>query len=132
MNSLFYNNISIIMPKITPVKYISDTISKFSFIFLFVLNSNNIPNPLPGSNPAIKWPIVINFDKYNSVIITLLAQFGINPIRLAIKYVNIFLCRSIFDKLFSPILNISMFINRLAINIKIKIFIWRMVLLKMV
>ena len=63
----------------------------FSFIFLFVLNNSKIPNPLPGNSPENNCPIVINLDRYNSVIITLLAQFGIRPIRLAKKYVKMFL-----------------------------------------
>ena len=83
--NITYINKSIIIPTNTPTKYIIDSIFKFSFISLFVLNNNNIPNPLPVNNPAIKLPKVIILDKYNSVIMTLLAQLGINPIKLAIK-----------------------------------------------
>ena len=88
----------------------------FSFKFLLVLNSNKIPNPLPVNKPDIKFPTVIKSDKYNSVIITLLAQFGINPIKLAKKYVNIFLFFNISDKLSSPILNITKLITSLLLK----------------
>ena len=82
---IFYIIKSAIIPIITPIKYSIDSINRFSFIFLFVLNNSRIPRPLPGKSPDNRWPIVISLDKYNSVMITLLAQLGINPIRLAKK-----------------------------------------------
>ena len=48
-------------------------------MFLFDLNSTNIPIPEPTRSPAIIEPKLIKFDKYNSVIITEPAQFGISP-----------------------------------------------------
>ena len=48
-------------------------------MFLFDLNSTNIPIPEPTRSPAIIEPKLIRFDKYNSVIITEPAQFGISP-----------------------------------------------------
>ena len=87
------NKILIIVNNIEPTKIIIniiDIINKFSLIFLFVLNSNNIPIPEPVNKPPSKLPKVIKLDKYNSVKTTLPAQFGIKPIKLAIKYVNIF------------------------------------------
>ena len=80
---------------------------RFSFMFLLVLNNNKIPKPLPVNKPDNKLPILISFDRYNSVIITLPAQLGIKPIKLAIKYVKKFLCNNTLPKFFSPILNIS-------------------------
>ena len=56
-----------------------------------LLNNSSNPNPLPVNKPEKRVPIEIRLDKYNSVIITLLAQLGIKPIKLAIKYVIIFL-----------------------------------------
>ena len=58
----------------------------FSFKFLFVLNNTRIPSPLPVKTPAIIFPKLIMSFKYHSVMITLLAQLGIRPIRLLIKY----------------------------------------------
>ena len=49
-------------------------------MFLFDLNSTNIPIPEPTRSPAIIEPKLIRFDKYNSVIITEPAQFGISQI----------------------------------------------------
>ena len=54
-------------------------------MFLFVLKSNNIPRPLPVNKPERSAPIDMKFDKYSSVIITLLAQLGISPIKEAAK-----------------------------------------------
>ena len=51
----------------------------FSLIFLFDLNNTKIPIPEPTNKPAIIEPKVIKLFKYNSVIITEPAQFGINP-----------------------------------------------------
>ena len=76
---------STIIPIITPTKYIIDNIVKFSFKFLLVLKSNKIPKPLPVNKPDNIVPKLIKFDKYNSVIITLPAQLGINPIKLEMK-----------------------------------------------
>ena len=59
-----------------------DKIAIFSFIFLLDRNNNKIPNPLPVSKPENNTPREIKWDKYNSVIITLLKQFGISPMKL--------------------------------------------------
>ena len=56
---------------------------------------------------------MIIFDKYNSVIITLPAQFGINPIKLDIKYVNKLLFSKRLETLSSPTLNIIKLITTL-------------------
>ena len=74
-----YNIKSIINPDIIPIKYNSPAIVKFCFICLFDLNNTKIPIPEPTNNPAIIEPRLIKFDKYNSVIITEPAQFGIKP-----------------------------------------------------
>ena len=52
----------------------------FSFFCLFCLNSINNPTPEPANKPEIQLPKGIRFWIYNSVIMTLDAQFGINPI----------------------------------------------------
>ena len=91
-------------------------------MFLFVLNNSKMPNPLPVNNPANIVPRVISLAKYNSVIITLPAQFGIKPIRLDAKYVNILLLKSILDNVSSPTLYIIIFINKLAIRTNNPIF----------
>ena len=80
-----YISISTIIPISTPTKYIIDRIVMFSFMFLLFLNYSNMPSPLPVKSPLKSVPIVIRLDKYNSVIITLDAQLGIRPIKLAIK-----------------------------------------------
>ena len=106
----------------TPTKYIMDNTIIFSFKFLLVLNNTNKPRPQPVSKPDNNVPIVISLDKYNSVIITLLAQFGISPIKLATKYVTIFLLINKLLSLSSPVLNITIFITKLAIKINNPIF----------
>ena len=60
----------------TPITYSIPVILRFSLIFLFDLNSTNIPIPEPTRSPAIIEPKLIKFNKYNSVIITEPAQFG--------------------------------------------------------
>ena len=72
-------------PNITPALYTIEIIVRFSLWLWFVLNSSNIPIPLPVSSPDRSVPTDIRFDAYNSVIIILLAQLGIKPIKLDIK-----------------------------------------------
>ena len=69
------------IPDIAPTIYNIPSILKFSFKFLFTLNSTNKPTPEFTSKPAIIEPIVIMFSRNNSVKITELAQFGIIPIK---------------------------------------------------
>ena len=75
----------IIIPVITPIPYTSPRILKFSFIFLFDLNSTNIATPLPVNNPDIIDAKFIELLRYNSVSITLDAQLGISPIKLVMN-----------------------------------------------
>ena len=67
----------------TPITYSVPVILRFSLIFLFDLNNTNIPIPEPTRRPAIIEPKLIKLLKYNSVIITEPAQFGIKPNKLA-------------------------------------------------
>ncbi len=90
------------IPVIVPNKNNSISIFMFSFMFLFILNSINIPAPAFTNNPAINEPKAIISDKYNSVIITDEAQFGINPISAAIIGSNIDASCIIFFKVSSP------------------------------
>ena len=63
-------------------------IKQFSFKLELTLNKTNKPTPAPASSPDIILPKLIKPDKYNSLIITDAAQFGIKPIREANKCDN--------------------------------------------
>lgn len=89
---------SIIIPDITPKEYSNDTILRFSLIFLLFLNSTNREAPLLVNNPPINAPIDMELFIYNSVNITLDAQFGINPIKLVINVPNMVFVKNIFDR----------------------------------
>ena len=59
------------------------TINIFCFKFLFILNNTNRPVPAFANKPPINEPKLMIFDRYNSVILTDEAQFGIRPISAA-------------------------------------------------
>ena len=88
-------------PLKAPIKYIRANIFKFSFKFLFVLNNTNIASPLPVNTAAIDVPRDNTFFRYNSVSITLDAQFGISPNKLDIKGAKVLFFKNIFDSSFS-------------------------------
>ena len=100
---------SVNIPINTPTIYIKNNILKFSFLLSFVLNRISNPNPLPVSKPANNVPVEIIFCRYNSVIKTLLAQLGINPIKLDIKYTNILLFNNVLANVSVPINSIITF-----------------------
>ena len=90
-------------PKITPIKYIVESINIFSFLFLFVLNNTNIPIPAPVKSPDIKDANEIALLKNNSVSITDEAQFGISPIKLVKNGASILSFRNnLFNKFVPP------------------------------
>ena len=97
-------------PHITPIKYSVIVIVIFSFKFLFDLYRIRIPTPDPTSRPAIIVPKLIRFDKYNSVIITELAQFGIRPIKQEIATPKIGRSKIRLATVSSPIKNINVLI----------------------
>ena len=72
-------NKSITIPLNNPIKYNKEIILKFCFILLFIFIKTNNPTPAPTNNPVIIVPNDIRLFKYNCVIITDAAQFGINP-----------------------------------------------------
>ena len=76
---------SIIIPQNTPIIYTSPSILKFSFTFLFVLNSIILPTPAPVESPAIIEPRLILPSINSFVSSTDEAQFGMSPIILAIN-----------------------------------------------
>ena len=67
-------------------------------MFLLVLNNTRIAIPAPESSPAIRGANDIASFRNNSVRTTLLAQLGINPIKLVIMGANILSFRSIVSK----------------------------------
>ena len=81
----------------------------FGQIFLFDLNNIIIATPLPVSNPAIVDDSDSMLFKYNSVITTDDAQFGINPIKLVKNGVNILLLLNKLLNNSSPPIYIVMF-----------------------
>ena len=89
----------------------------FSFTFLFDLNSTRIPIPEPTNKPAIIEPKLIKFDRYNSVIITEPAQFGINPNKADTNIPIKGTLAIAFAILSSPIKCISVFITNVIIII---------------
>lgn len=112
-----------IIPQMLENTIIVRTIKRFSFRWWFCLNSTNIPTPEPHSKPAIQLPKVITFSKYSSVIMTLEAQLGINPIRLMISGDSILLFSV---KVIIISLSIMEFRKMLIIKIKKVIFkVWK-------
>ena len=73
-----------IIPQVIDINNNINKIIIFSLIFLFCLNKINKPTPELDNSPDIQLPKVIILSKYNSVITTLPAQFGINPISAVI------------------------------------------------
>ena len=72
--------------------------NKFSFLFLLFFISTKREEPLFVRSPPIREPNVIVLFRYNSVKITLAAQFGISPINPVINGDNILFVSSIFDR----------------------------------
>ena len=92
-------------------------------MFLFILNSISNPAPDPTNRPAINDPKFIIPDRYNSVIITEEAQFGIKPINDAITGSKIELSDIKFFNVSSPKIVTIILIIRVKINIYINTFI---------
>ena len=88
-------------------------------MFLFCLNSISNPNPEPVNNPDIQLPNGKIFSRYNSVITTLDAQFGISPIILDNIGLNILL---LFANAESDSVSIIRFNMMLITSIKDVIF----------
>lgn len=86
------------MPDNAPSEYSRSIIVRFSFLFLLFLNRINKDDPLLVNSPPIRAPNVSVLLRYNSVNITLAAQFGISPIRLVIRDEKMVLFRNIFDR----------------------------------
>ena len=78
-------------------------------MFLLTLNKTSKATPLPVNKPDIKDPNEIILLKYNSVIITLEAQFGINPIKLDKIGPKILFLNIMLPKFSSPIKYITIF-----------------------
>lgn len=90
------------IPEITPIKYIVNSIVKFSFMFLLFLNSSIIAIPLLVSKPLINVPKPICSRRYISVNITLDPHDGINAIKLDMNGEIIGFFNSNLDKYASP------------------------------
>ena len=86
----------------------------FSFRFLFCLNKTNKPRPEPDRSPEIQLPNGNTSCKYNSVITTLDAQFGISPTKLDKIGLIILL-------LYTKVFNVSLSIREFKITLTIKI-----------
>ena len=82
---LFYIIYWIANPDNVPIKMRIISIVIFSFKFLFLLNNTKSPTPAPEHNPATSDPNEIIPFKKPCVKITDAAQFGISPIKDAIK-----------------------------------------------
>ena len=113
---------SIIIPLMTPILYKSERIIKFSFIFLFDLNSTTKATPLLVNKPAIVEPNEIVLFKYNWVITTEAAQFGINPIMLAINEPNILSFKNNLANCSSAEVCINTLSKRVIMNKNAKVF----------
>lgn len=118
-----YNINSIIIPAITPIVYSVETISIFSFKFLFILNNTIIPSPEFTSSPPISVPSPITLLTNSSVNITEDAQFGISPISPAKIGPSIGLFKIKLAKVSLPITCNTRFKAIETISIKINIWI---------
>ena len=102
--------------------YSKPSIFMFSLIFLFILNNTRIPIPEPTSSPPIIDPKLITLLKYNCVIITEPAQFGINPTIPDIKGPTIGIFSIRLDMLSSPTNSIIVFNTSVISSINKNIF----------
>ena len=67
------------IPHTVPETYRIDKSKRFSFHLRFVWNSTRSPAPAPTKSPDIIVPKLMNSFKYNCVITTEEAQFGMSP-----------------------------------------------------
>ena len=94
--------------------YNNNTILIFSFKFLFTLNNTISPTPALTNKPAINVATVIKPSKYNWVIITEAAQFGISPTIPAITGPKIGLLEIKIESVSSPIKCIIVLITNIS------------------